>query len=684
MELEPTALAAAPAAAPATAAAVPASSEPPTAPLAADLGWDSLHHFNASGRYCYCGQDRTYGEPAVQCGECRQWFHTRCLSVPDAAALAPMQRNYEFSCLACVAARAADQTSAAERFEMVENNWRSIAETAVLNLALDETGRAFRLHEGGAGHTLRFSIRDEVIPWASARWPSVGRGRELAKILDKQGALEKVIFSAQLADTFEFVDRASVGLRHPERLPLGPLPHRGRAVGGKAARADDDGGVAAAAGAGAPKAGVAKKARRSVGAGAKRPEQRRAPRPQLAEASLAAALVPENSRMVAVSRCAELGSAAQDAGCVQLSLTHKASQLRVSKPPGQAAYLCAAGYKGYRTVCATHCVGVGAWYYEVRVLKGGDAAEGAEGHCRLGWATELASPDAPAGYDEHSYGYRSKGGTLFHESRGARSGGCGYGAGDVIGCLIHLPHKSTLPRWAARALRRAARAAPRRAAPLSPAPARPRAVACAPARRQRARLSLKNVQYLIVDPEQRRTPNVGSSLAFYRNGELQGVAFEDIAAEWWYPALSLFGSISLAANFGPRFEMVRRAHPRAQRLRPHSRNMRARARASRLVASQCDAPCARCARSVDVALPVARGSRLVCACRACVCALVSLCPFAPPPALAASEEPAGRRRLVPAHVRRGSGRTARRDGWTRRRRAGRRGGVHSLGPFLSR
>jgi len=87
----------------------------------------------------------------------------------------------------------------------------------------------------------------------------------------------------------------------------------------------------------------------------------------------------------------------------------------------------------------------------------------------------------------------------------------------VVGCLIHLPQASTLPR-------------------------------------QRPRLTLKSGQYLIIDPEQKRISNDGSFLAFFKNGQLQGVPFTEIGAEWFYPAISLFGDISVTANFGPNFE----------------------------------------------------------------------------------------------------------------------------------
>lgn len=46
---------------------------------------------------------------------------------------------------------------------------------------------------------------------------------------------------------------------------------------------------------------------------------------------------------------------------------------------------------------------------------------------------------APCGYDKFSYSWRSRLGTVFHNSRGKHYAESGYTKGDVIGCLIHLP-----------------------------------------------------------------------------------------------------------------------------------------------------------------------------------------------------------------------------------------------------
>jgi Set1/Ash2 histone methyltransferase complex subunit ASH2 len=122
---------------------------------------------------------------------------------------------------------------------------------------------------------------------------------------------------------------------------------------------------------------------------------------------------------------------------VVLSLHDRAPQLRVNDER-----LAVTGEKGYAMVRGTHGVSHGSWYYEVSV-RGGEMPSG--GAVRLGWAQKLANLQAPCGYDKFSYAWRSRKGTVFHDSKGrsysrlrdSKSGGWGHD--DVIGCLITLP-----------------------------------------------------------------------------------------------------------------------------------------------------------------------------------------------------------------------------------------------------
>ncbi|VDP94572.1 unnamed protein product [Echinostoma caproni] len=51
----------------------------------------------------------------------------------------------------------------------------------------------------------------------------------------------------------------------------------------------------------------------------------------------------------------------------------------------------------------------------------------------------IGNLQAPCGYDKFSYSWRSRFGTVFHDSRGKHYSESGYKKDDVIGMLIHLP-----------------------------------------------------------------------------------------------------------------------------------------------------------------------------------------------------------------------------------------------------
>ena len=120
---------------------------------------------------------------------------------------------------------------------------------------------------------------------------------------------------------------------------------------------------------------------------------------------------------------------------VALTLHDKAPQLKLSEDR-----LTVTGEKGYSMVRATHGVANGSWYFEVTIKEKVSSAA-----FRIGWAQQLANLQAPCGYDKFSYSWRSRKGTIFHDSIGktySKSTGDenpGYEVGDVLGFYIHLP-----------------------------------------------------------------------------------------------------------------------------------------------------------------------------------------------------------------------------------------------------
>lgn len=210
-------------------------------------------------------------------------------------------------------------------------------------------------------------------------------------------------------------------------------------------------------------------------------------------------------------------SVSEERACptILLSKVGRAPQLQLSEDR-----LTVTGWKGYRTVRATHGVFQGgAWYCEVTV-----AHLGSTGHVRLGWCTTRAELQAPIGFDKFGYCFRDLEGSKVHV--GLREPyGKAYGEGDVIGLLIHLPDTGKPHEVHHRSVGR-----------------------------------YKGNLFLVAETEEEPEPLEGSQIAFMVNGELQGVAYTDIFQGTYYPAASLYtmpsqtDGAAVTFNFGPDFK----------------------------------------------------------------------------------------------------------------------------------
>ncbi|CAM9831200.1 unnamed protein product, partial [Chrysoparadoxa australica] len=146
--------------------------------------------------------------------------------------------------------------------------------------------------------------------------------------------------------------------------------------------------------------------------------------------------------------------------------------------------------RGYRMLRASHGVDQGQWYWEAEMLRT-DSSQ--EGHCRIGWASNLAALQAPCGYDKHSYAYRNLGGSKVHESKRYDSYGEAWGPGDVVGFYISLAKPG-----------------------------------------------------LDADPKENR-------IHFVKNGVDQGEAYSGVLPALYHPAVSVSNKAQVRANFGPDF-----------------------------------------------------------------------------------------------------------------------------------
>jgi Set1/Ash2 histone methyltransferase complex subunit ASH2 len=148
------------------------------------------------------------------------------------------------------------------------------------------------------------------------------------------------------------------------------------------------------------------------------------------------------------------------------------------------------GELGFRTARTEHGVKIGSWFCEARVLD----PQKPNGHVRLGWMTSAGEIQAPVGYDEHSYGWRDVDGSKVQRSR-RTAYGAAFKSGNVVGMLIR-----------------------------------------------------------IVDPRARSATKEGTTIEYFLDGVSQGIAFDNLPDQRYYPAVSLYMGATVQMNFGPDFE----------------------------------------------------------------------------------------------------------------------------------
>ena len=127
----------------------------------------------------------------------------------------------------------------------------------------------------------------------------------------------------------------------------------------------------------------------------------------------------------------------------------------------------------------------------------------------------LAQTQGPVGFDEYSYGIRSRDGAIVHCGRSLPYAKA-FGAGTVIGISIRIP-------------------------PLDEAPD-------TTIRLEEEWPPLKLGQYQV-----RQEPSQTGIVSFSVDGEDFGVAFKNTQKAKYYPAVSMFGGASVTLNLGPNF-----------------------------------------------------------------------------------------------------------------------------------
>ncbi|SCZ88341.1 BZ3500_MvSof-1268-A1-R1_Chr2-1g04347 [Microbotryum saponariae] len=232
--------------------------------------------------------------------------------------------------------------------------------------------------------------------------------------------------------------------------------------------------------------------------------------------------------------------------------------------------------KGWRAARANVSLREGSWYWEFKVHRGGgpkevDAAGAKEGSwVRLGVGRREAPLNAPVGFDGHSYAYRDKGGEAITLARPAPYGKP-FSSGSTIGVYLSLPpqpappetdrsHPSHLVRKRVPIRYKGSLyfelleyAASKEMSQLAADPAHLKQQGPLEEERRKVapgkRAPLPNESD---EPLLREVPVLpGAKLAFWVDGECQGVAFED-----------LFDYVPLPTHDGLRVPTNRKSDPR--------------------------------------------------------------------------------------------------------------------------
>lgn len=251
---------------------------------------------------------------------------------------------------------------------------------------------------------------------------------------------------------------------------------------------------------------------------------------------------------------------------VALTLHDRAPQLKLSDDR-----MSVTGEKGYSMVRATHGVFKGGWYFEATVKEAPGAKSNTNSTSsmsaalRIGWAQPLANLQAPCGYDKFSYSWRSRKGTVFHDSHGKTyskklkennddnendDGDGSYGPGDVLGFYIYLKPEEEDEEETEKVDKDNKEEKNKKTK---------RHLNLPDSCKQMTLVKFKQHLYYeekdnFATSEKQLKASKGSRICFFKNGVCHGEAFSDIYRGVYYPAVSLYKQAACTLNFGPHFK----------------------------------------------------------------------------------------------------------------------------------
>ncbi|XP_054711845.1 set1/Ash2 histone methyltransferase complex subunit ASH2-like [Uloborus diversus] len=488
----------------------------------------SIDELPVDPQNCYCRRGRNLNIVELQCGGCSKWFHEPCITISLGKCL-PFMTYYTFCCKHCSA-------TGIETFSKKQPNFSQICGTAIANLMQQSSA-------DGQPRTM-FSKDKEVIPYIVANWEHLTPMQRRIKqtwhnTVHKVMVKDSDIF---MCEEKNFDDNSSTypmfGLVNQDLAKIGPS-YDSVSRGPQKLNIDSSssqGGTAFSSKGRSSKRKIFDNQMSTAGKRVKsdlvmpklppngypmeHPFNKDGYRYILAEPDPHAPFRQEfdESQDWAGKPIPGWLYRKLTPSNVLIALHDRAPQLKVSEDR-----LSVTGEKGYCMVRATHGVNRGTWYFECTIDEMPDGAA-----TRLGWSQPLGNLQGPLGYDKFSYSWRSRKSTKFHESKGYHYNDEGYGQGDVLGFLIHLPHTANQP-------------------------------VLPPIYKDKPLVKFKSYLYYEEKDElqlelKNMKPLFGSKIVFYKNGKNMGVAFENINVGTYYPAVSLYKSVTVTLNFGPEFK----------------------------------------------------------------------------------------------------------------------------------
>lgn len=506
---------------------------------------------NEINEQCYCSNSRNFEKHEIQCIQCATWFHLECITI-DIGPLAKFMMNYQFNCKKC--------NNNQESFTKKQASFHQLCVTTLANLTYDS--------RNNEPPKIFFSSNRDIIPFIDQNWEALTNAPRrvkptwhatISRSMTREDVFQTTQIKGDIAETLH-------GLKDLSYEKIGPFNDQNKLVLGSSRLAND--GRQSAEISSSSKRGSKRKANDSSSSGSsygfggssgsssKKKGLNESTNFRLEKAIPSGIPLdhPFNKdgyryHLVEPDPHSPLRTKFEEteywAGKpipgslyrlyletkVALSLHDRAPQLKLSDDR-----LSVQGEKGYSMARATHGVLHGSWYFEVIVSNMPNVPN--KSALRIGWAQHLANLQAPCGYDKFSYSWRSRKGTVFHESIGKsysrqidtenENKNSGYGAGDVLGFYINLPleNKKTLLRENLKKMNVV---------------------------KSKNHLYFEEKDYF-KEAESRLKPLKGSEIAFFKNGKCHGIAYKDVYEGVYYPAVSIYQNANVTMNFGPNFK----------------------------------------------------------------------------------------------------------------------------------